>query len=54
MLIKGKDWKDKKVFGKKDFKMIPCVNKKLKIIKPKLVMNNEAPMLFLGYFGMLS
>ena len=54
MLIRGDQWISRKEFSKKEFKLMPCVNKNGKMIKPKLVMNNEAPMLFMGYFGILS
>jgi hypothetical protein len=53
-LIRENHWIPRSAFGKNEFKMIPCKNKKGKPVKPQMIMNNEAPMLFLGYFGILS
>lgn len=54
MLIRHDHWTSVDYFDQKDFKLEPCVTAKGRVVKPRLVMNNEAPMLHMNHFGILS
>ena len=54
MLIRDEDWIPRSSWSDEEFKLTACKTKSGKIKKNRVVRNNDAPMIFMSYFGILA
>ncbi len=54
MLIREDDWMPRTSWSDEEFKLATCHTKTGKIKKNRVIRNNDAPMIFMSYFGILA